>query len=45
MQSDGASRFVEVGSGNVLSGLVKRTLGREMETAQAGTTENIETIS
>jgi len=45
MKADGAARFVEVGSGNVLSSLVKRTLGREMETAQAGTTANIETIS
>ncbi len=42
MNADGADRFVEVGSGNVLSGLVKRTLGREIETAQAGTTEDIE---
>ncbi len=44
MNADGATRFIEVGTGNVLSGLVKRTLGRDVETAQAGTTENIETI-
>ena len=44
MKADGAARFVEVGSGHVLSGLVKRTLGREMETTQAGTVENIKTI-
>ena len=44
MCADGASRFVEVGTGNVLSGLVKRTLGRETETEQAGTVVDIETI-
>lgn len=44
MKADGAASFVEVGSGNVLSGLAKRTLGRGVETAQAGTTENIEAI-
>ena len=42
MQADGADRFVEVGSGNVLSGLVKRTLGREAETAQAGTADQLD---
>lgn len=41
MGSDGASRFVEVGTGNVLSGLVKRTLGRDVEAAQAGTAEQV----
>ncbi|MEL6706621.1 MAG: ACP S-malonyltransferase, partial [Bacteroidota bacterium] len=34
IQDDGATRFVEVGSGKVLSGLVKRTLGRQADTAQ-----------
>lgn len=37
MQAAGIARFVEVGTGTVLSGLVKRTLGREAETAQRGT--------
>jgi [acyl-carrier-protein] S-malonyltransferase len=41
MQRDGAARFVEVGTGNVLSGLVKRTLGREVETATAGRAEEL----
>lgn len=37
MQEAGADRFLEVGSGKVLTGLVRRTLGRETETAHAGT--------
>lgn len=37
MRADGVRRFVEVGAGTVLSGLVKRTLGRDVETATAGT--------
>lgn len=41
MQADGAGHFVEVGPGRVLSGLVRRTLGRDVDTAQAGTAENI----
>jgi [acyl-carrier-protein] S-malonyltransferase len=41
MQQDGANRFVEVGSGNVLSGLAKRTLGKEIETATLGTAAEI----
>jgi len=36
MSADGATRFVEVGAGRVLSGLVKRTLGRRTETATYG---------
>ncbi len=32
MQRDGASKFVEIGAGKVLSGLVKRSLGRDVET-------------
>ncbi|MDX1418845.1 MAG: ACP S-malonyltransferase [Rubricoccaceae bacterium] len=37
MRTDGADRFVEVGRGAVLSGLVRRTLGRDVETTTAGT--------
>ena len=41
MHASGAERFVEVGAGKVLSGLVKRTLGRRTETALAGTADDI----
>lgn len=44
MQDDGATRFVEVGTGNVLRGLVRRTLGGDVETAGAGTPEEIEAL-
>lgn len=44
MQAEGAARFVEVGTGKVLSGLVRRTLGREAETAQAGTAAELEAM-
>ena len=44
MQADGAQRFVEVGSGAVLSGLVRRTLGREAQTAQAGTADQLDSF-
>lgn len=44
MQSAGASRFVEVGAGKVLSGLVRRTLGRDVETAPAGNQEEINAL-
>ena len=45
MAADGATRFVEVGTGRVLSGLVRRTLGRDAETAQAGTAAEIEALA
>lgn len=45
MQRDGAQRFIEIGTGNVLSGLVKRTLGRELETLTAGTSEELTTLT
>lgn len=41
MHEDGATRFVEVGAGRVLQGLVRRTLGREVEAAGAGTPDEI----
>jgi len=41
MHRDGIGRFVEVGTGGVLSGLAKRTLGRGVETATAGTAEEL----
>ena len=41
MQQDGATRFIEVGTGKVLTGLVRRTLGREAETATAGTADEV----
>jgi [acyl-carrier-protein] S-malonyltransferase len=45
MQADGATRFVEVGAGNVLRGLVGRTLDDDVETAGAGTPDAIETLA
>ena len=44
MQAGGAERFVEVGTGAVLSGLVKRTLGRGVATDQAGTADAMGTL-
>jgi [acyl-carrier-protein] S-malonyltransferase len=41
MRDDGVTSYLEVGTGNVLSGLVKRTLGRETETTTAGTADEI----
>ena len=40
-----AARFVEVGTGKVLSGLVKRTLGRDAVTAQAGTADDLDGLA
>lgn len=41
MQEKGVSRFVEVGAGQVLQGLVRRTLGGDVEMMGAGTPEEI----
>ena len=41
MQAAGVTRFVEVGSGNVLTGLVRRTLGKDIETATMGTAAEV----
>ena len=45
MHADGATRFVEVGAGDVLRGLVGRTLDDEVETAGAGTPDEIEALA
>jgi [acyl-carrier-protein] S-malonyltransferase len=45
MHADGATRFVEVGAGDVLRGLVGRTLDDEIETAGAGTPDGIEALA
>lgn len=42
MQRDGATTFVEVGAGKVLSGLVKRTLGRNVETLSFSSMADLE---
>ncbi|MEM6328150.1 MAG: ACP S-malonyltransferase [Bacteroidota bacterium] len=44
MAAMGTAQFVEVGAGKVLSGLAKRTLGRQTATATAGTADEIETL-
>jgi [acyl-carrier-protein] S-malonyltransferase len=44
IQRDGAKRYVEVGAGKVLSGLVKRTVGRHAETFQAGKSEDFDKL-
>jgi len=41
MRDDGVTRYVEVGTGNVLSGLVKRTLGRDVETSTVGAADEL----
>jgi [acyl-carrier-protein] S-malonyltransferase len=42
MQRDGVDAFVEVGAGKVLSGLVKRSLGRDVYTETIGTAGDLE---
>jgi [acyl-carrier-protein] S-malonyltransferase len=44
MNADGADRFIEVGPGNVLSGLVKRTLGRDVVTFTAGRADELRAL-
>jgi [acyl-carrier-protein] S-malonyltransferase len=45
MQSLGASTFVEAGAGRVLSGLARRTLGRDIVTIAAGTRAHLDEAS
>ena len=44
MQEDGATRFIEVGAGKVLTGLVRRTLGRDVDTTTFGTAADLESV-
>ncbi|PSQ90628.1 MAG: [acyl-carrier-protein] S-malonyltransferase [Bacteroidetes bacterium QH_2_63_10] len=44
MHEDGAGRFVEVGTGQVLQGLVGRTLEGDVEAVGGGTPEEIEVL-
>ncbi|RMH50645.1 MAG: [acyl-carrier-protein] S-malonyltransferase [Bacteroidetes bacterium] len=45
MHADGARRFVEVGAGNVLTGLVRRTLGRDVDVVAAGTADALRALT
>ncbi len=45
MHEAGAARFVEVGAGTVLSGLVRRTLSRDAPTHPAGTAPQIDALT
>lgn len=45
MDRDGATRFVEVGTGKVLSGLVGRTLGRDVDAQQVDTADQVEAVA
>lgn len=44
MHGAGATKFVEVGAGKVLSGLVKRTLGRDVETMSFSSAADLESV-
>ncbi|MGA7304578.1 MAG: ACP S-malonyltransferase [Rhodothermales bacterium] len=44
MQRDEVVRFVEVGAGKVLSGLVKRTIGRDADAVTVGTAAELDSI-
>lgn len=42
MKADGAERFVEIGTGNVLIGLVRRILGRDVPCFTAGSADDMD---
>jgi len=44
MQTDGITTFWEIGPGNVLTGLVRRTLGRDVQTLTVGTADELEIL-
>lgn len=44
MQADGLTSFLEVGPGNVLAGLVRRTLGRDVSVTTVGTADELEAL-
>lgn len=44
MEADGATTFLEVGAGRVLSGLAKRTLGRQVATASFDKAADLEAL-
>jgi malonyl CoA-acyl carrier protein transacylase len=45
MHADGATLFVEVGAGRVLSSLARRTLGRQLGTAAFGKADELEVLA
>ena len=45
MHVDGIERYVEVGTGNVLSGLVRRTVGRDVTALTAGTAQELDALA
>ncbi len=45
MYRDGAQRFAEIGARKVLSGLVRRTLGREVKMLPLGTVKDIQQLT
>ncbi|MXW64792.1 MAG: ACP S-malonyltransferase [Bacteroidetes bacterium SB0662_bin_6] len=44
MHEDGADGYIEIGAGNVLCGLARRTLGRDIKTVFAGKAEELALI-
>lgn len=45
MKADGAEQFLEIGAGKVLSGLVRRTLGRDISTVTVGNVEELQSLT
>ncbi len=44
MHADGADGYIEIGAGNVLCGLARRTLGRDIKTISAGKADELALI-